>query len=122
MAQPEPGPSSAPVEIAEIDEDEAFKVHFESNDPRNPKSFHPLYKAWLVFLMGLLAMTGALGSSIISPGSAQIADYTHVKREVTSLTVALFILGDLRKRAVDSSSMLIAVRLGFRTHDMGPHQ
>ncbi|XHG05771.1 hypothetical protein AWENTII_008984 [Aspergillus wentii] len=43
--------------------------------------------------MSLLALAGALGSSILSSASAEIAEYTGVKSEVTSLTVALFVLG-----------------------------
>ncbi|KAJ5994556.1 major facilitator superfamily domain-containing protein [Penicillium sp. IBT 35674x] len=72
---------------------EAFKVDFELDDVANPKNFSTLYKIWLVLQMSMLAMTGALGSSIISPGSTQIAEYTGVSTEVTSLTVALFVLG-----------------------------
>ncbi|KAJ5522751.1 major facilitator superfamily domain-containing protein [Penicillium frequentans] len=72
---------------------EAFKVEFELGDVTNPKNFSTLYKIWLVFQMSMLAMTGALGSSIISPGSTQIAEYTSASTEATSLTVALFVLG-----------------------------
>lgn len=84
---------SHPIEETKPELIEAFKVGFESNDVTNPKNFSPLYKIWLVFQMSMLAMTGALGSSIISPGSAQIAEYTGVSTEATSLTVALFVLG-----------------------------
>ena len=72
---------------------DAFKVQFDKNDPEDPKNFSSLYKVWLVFQMSLLTMCGALGSSIISPGSQEIAKYTGVSMEVTSLTVALFVLG-----------------------------
>jgi len=82
-----------PIEEFKPENIEAFKVGFESDDITNPKNFSTLYKIWLVFQMSMLAMTGALGSSIISPGSTQIAEYTGVGTEVTSLTVALFVLG-----------------------------
>lgn len=86
---------SQPAVEAQINTEErdVFKVKFDNNDPENPKNFSSLYKIWLVFQMGLLAMCGALGSSIISPGSQEIAKYTGVSLEATSLTVALFILG-----------------------------
>ncbi|KAJ5818466.1 major facilitator superfamily domain-containing protein [Penicillium riverlandense] len=70
-----------------------FEVKFEKDDPDNPKNFGSGYKVWLVFQMSLLAMVGALGSSIISPGEAAIAEYTNVRKDVTALTVALFVLG-----------------------------
>lgn len=84
---------SQPIEEIKPENIEAFKVGFESDDITNPKNFSTLYKIWLVFQMSMLAMTGALGSSIISPGSTQIVEYTGVSTEVTSLTVALFVLG-----------------------------
>ena len=75
-------------------EDDDFKVQFDKDDPKNPQNFNSLYKSWLVFQMSMLAMAGALGSSIISPASTEIAEYVHVSTEVTSLTVALFVLGE----------------------------
>lgn len=72
---------------------QGFKVAFDKNDPLDPKNFSTTYKIWLVLQMSMLAMTGALGSSIISPGSASIVKYTGISIEVSSLTVALFILG-----------------------------
>ncbi|KAJ5784298.1 major facilitator superfamily domain-containing protein [Penicillium pulvis] len=84
---------SHPIKETNPDDIEAFKVYFELDDITNPKNFSTRYKIWLVFQMSMLAMTGALGSSIISPGSTQIAGYTSVSTEATSLTVALFVLG-----------------------------
>lgn len=43
--------------------------------------------------MSLLALAGALGSSFLSSANTEIAEYAGVKLEVTSLTVALFVLG-----------------------------
>ncbi|KAJ6086267.1 major facilitator superfamily domain-containing protein [Penicillium sp. IBT 16267x] len=84
---------SQPTEENKPENIEAFEVGFEPDDVTNPKNFSTLYKIWLVFQMSILAMTGALGSSIISPESTQIAEYTGISTEVTSLTVALFVLG-----------------------------
>ncbi|KAJ6014162.1 hypothetical protein N7540_008753 [Penicillium herquei] len=82
-----------PIQEPKPGDSQAFKVNFEKDDPKNPKNFSVSYKIWIVFQMSLLAMNGALGSSIISPGSAQIAAYTNISSELTSLTVALFVLG-----------------------------
>lgn len=84
---------SRPIKETMPGEIETFKVDFELDDVTNPKNFSTLYKIWLVFQMSMLAMTGALGSSIISPASTQIGDYTNVSTEATSLTVALYVLG-----------------------------
>ncbi|KAJ5113154.1 major facilitator superfamily domain-containing protein [Penicillium angulare] len=93
MASPDLESQSQPTEKSSFEEHESFKVSFEPDDANNPKNFTPIYKIWLVFQMSLLAMTGALGSSIISPASPKIAEYAGVSTEVTSLTVALFVLG-----------------------------
>lgn len=72
---------------------DSFKVQFDVDDPENPKNFSSTYKIWLVFQMSMLALLGALGSSIIAPAEAAIAKYTNVSNEVTALAVALFVLG-----------------------------
>ncbi|KAJ5172022.1 major facilitator superfamily domain-containing protein [Penicillium capsulatum] len=81
------GAASPPAKLDE------FKVQFDRDDRNNPKNFSTIYKIWLVFQMSMLAMAGALGSSIISPASTEIAADVHVSTEITSLTVALFVLG-----------------------------
>lgn len=70
-----------------------FKVKFEDGDPSNPKNYSASHKAFLVCQMSLLALAGALGSSIIAPAEASIAEYAQVGTEVSSLAVALFVLG-----------------------------
>lgn len=74
---------------------DVFKAKFDKNDleESGPHNFRSPSKIWLVLHMGLLALCGSLGSSIISPGSQEIAKYTGVSLGATSLTVALFILG-----------------------------
>ncbi|KAJ5281768.1 major facilitator superfamily domain-containing protein [Penicillium angulare] len=93
MASSDLEAQSQPTEKPSFQNLESFKVSFEPDDPNNPKNFTSVYKIWLVFQMSLLAMTGALGSSIISPASPKIAEYANISTEVTSLTVALFVLG-----------------------------
>ncbi|CAG7981698.1 unnamed protein product [Penicillium salamii] len=68
-------------------------VTFDAGEKSNPQNFHPAYKIWITTQMSLLALSGALGSSILSSANAKIAEYAGVDMEVTSLTVALFVLG-----------------------------
>ena len=69
---------------------ERLLVEFEDNDPADPKSWSPVYKASLTFLMGMLALTGSLGSSIISPADDKIAEVMCVSREATILCISLY--------------------------------
>jgi hypothetical protein len=74
-------------------EKEAWLVGFEEADTENPKNFKPWYKAFLTFQMSMLAFSGSLGSSIVSPAQSEIEDRLHVSSEVASLTLSLFVLG-----------------------------
>lgn len=76
-----------------LGEETKLLVTFEAGEKSNPHNFHPVYKIWLTTQMSLLALAGALGSSILSSASSEIAEYATVSSEVTSLTVALFVLG-----------------------------
>lgn len=71
----------------------AFLVRFEKTDPDDPKNFNPYLKAWLTFVMGLLAFSGSVGTSIVTPAEAIVARYFEVDLEVTVLMMALFLLG-----------------------------
>ncbi|KAA8569273.1 hypothetical protein EYC84_000934 [Monilinia fructicola] len=64
-----------------------------ANDPGNPLNWSTSYKSWITFLMGMLALSASLGSSIISPAANIIAAYIGVEREVSVLSVSLYILG-----------------------------
>ena len=70
-----------------------FLVKWEENDAANPRKWTPLYKAFIVFLLGMLALAGSLGSSIIAPAESKIAEEMHVSTEVTVLCVSLYVLG-----------------------------
>ncbi|PQE04998.1 bicyclomycin resistance protein [Rutstroemia sp. NJR-2017a BBW] len=59
----------------------------------NPKNWSTLYKSFITFLLGMLALSASLGSSIISPAEQTIAAYVGVGREVSVLSVSLYILG-----------------------------
>lgn len=74
-------------------EQESWIVIFEEADTENPKNFKPWYKIFLTFQMSMLAFTGSLGSSIVSPAQSDIGDNFHVSDEVASLSLSLFVLG-----------------------------
>lgn len=61
-----------------------------ANDPGNPLNWSTSYKSWITFLMGMLALSASLGSSIISPAANIIAAYIGVEREVSVLSVSLY--------------------------------
>jgi len=68
-------------------------VDWEVNDPENPRNWSTKYKSWLTFELGMLALAASMGSSIISPAGATIAKYVGVSREVSVLSISLYILG-----------------------------
>lgn len=57
-------------------------VKFEENDSENPRNWSSIYKVWITFQLGMLALSASIGSSIISPGEDAIAEYVGVSREV----------------------------------------
>ena len=70
-----------------------YLVHWQENDPANPRNWKPFYKAFLTFQLGMLAFAGSLGSSIILPAESLIAEEFNVSREVTVLCISLYVLG-----------------------------
>lgn len=73
--------------------DPDFVVKFDQNDLDNPRAFSSIHKALITLQLGLLALTGSITSSIISPAEPAISAYIDVGQEVTVLVVALYILG-----------------------------
>ncbi|OQD89042.1 hypothetical protein PENANT_c003G11541 [Penicillium antarcticum] len=59
----------------------------------DPKSFSPLYKAFVTWEMSMLAFVGSLGSSIMSPAQADMAMYLNISEQATVLSLSLFVLG-----------------------------
>ncbi len=70
-----------------------FLVSFESGDPENPMNFTSYFKAWLTLALGLLALTGSIGASIITPAEQVISKVMEVNQETSVLALALFVLG-----------------------------
>ena len=81
-----PAPSPA-------DRTDAFQVRFADADPDDPKNWNQYYKAWITFQLGMLAISGSMGASIVAPAEPYVADEFGLPREVTVLMLALFILG-----------------------------
>lgn len=65
-------------------------VTFPPNDPSNPFNWSKTQKAWITFQLGMLAMAGSLGSSIVSPANEIISEYIGVSSEVGVLAVSLY--------------------------------
>lgn len=59
-------------------------------DPANPRNWGKGYKSWITFQLGMLALAASLGSSIIAPGENAIAQYVGVSKEVTVLSISLY--------------------------------
>lgn len=77
----------------EKSEHDPFLVGWEPNDEADPKNWSTTYKSWITFQLGMLALSASLGSSIISPAEAVIADYVGISSEAAVLVVSLYILG-----------------------------
>jgi hypothetical protein len=65
-------------------------VGWSRDDPENPRNWPFRYKFWITFQLGMLALCGSLGSSIISPAEQVIAEYVGVSSEVTVLMISLY--------------------------------
>jgi hypothetical protein len=61
------------------------------NDQLNPRNWSTLYKSWITFQLGMLALAASLGSSIIAPAEPDIAEYVGVSKEASVLVISLFV-------------------------------
>lgn len=86
-------PQTTATEKVTAENDEEFKVDFDPDDPTNPRNFSTAYKAWITFVLGMLALAASLGSSIVAPAEQSVADEFGVSPEVTILMVSLYVLG-----------------------------
>uniref|UniRef100_A0A093VSJ7 Putative transporter C36.03c n=1 Tax=Talaromyces marneffei PM1 TaxID=1077442 RepID=A0A093VSJ7_TALMA len=53
--------------------DPEYIVKWAPNDPLNPQNWSDRYRWWVTFQLGLLALVGSLGSSILTPADETIA-------------------------------------------------
>ncbi len=65
-------------------------VSWERHDADNPRNWSLRFKIWITFQLGMLALCGSLGSSIIAPAEQVIAEYVGVSQEVTVLMISLY--------------------------------
>lgn len=79
---------------SQVDDGKGRKlVEFTLHDPENPREWSTLYKSWITLVLGMLALSSSLGSSIIAPAQPAIAEYIGASSEVTVLCISLYILG-----------------------------
>lgn len=74
----------------ESSEEDHFLVKWDEKDTNNPKAWSTIYKLWVTFQLGLLALCASLGSSIIAPAESAIAERFGVSQEVMVLSVSLY--------------------------------
>ncbi|KAJ5145123.1 hypothetical protein N7448_002515 [Penicillium atrosanguineum] len=86
-------PTRSEEEKEHIELDPAFIVKWDRDDPLNPQNWPVRYKWWVTFQLGMLALAGSLGSSIMTPADSIIAKYVGVSSEVSVLDVSLYLLG-----------------------------
>lgn len=84
-------PARSEKEKQQIDLDPAFIVKWDRDDPLYPQNWPVRYKWWVTFQLGMLALAGSLGSSIMSPADSIIANYVGVSSEVSVLDVSLYL-------------------------------
>jgi hypothetical protein len=65
-------------------------VDWEPNDKDNPRNWSVKFKVWCTFQLSLLAVAASLGSSIITPGTAAITEYTGISSELSVLSISLY--------------------------------
>ncbi|KAM3075407.1 hypothetical protein ACMFMF_006080 [Clarireedia jacksonii] len=76
---------------SERGENDRIEVSWDGPDDKmNPRNWSTLYKSFITFLLGMLAFSASLGSSIISPADRTIASYVGVGSEVSVLSVSLY--------------------------------
>ncbi|CAK7243618.1 MAG: hypothetical protein STHCBS139747_005144 [Sporothrix thermara] len=94
-APPPPPPPPPTIRTARQDDmDPAFQVRFGGpDDPEDPHNLSSLRKNTLTLILGLLAFSGSLGSSIVTPAEQLIADDLGLSYEATVLVLSLFVLG-----------------------------
>lgn len=94
-AESQSPPSVEPHRDGQPDADnkEAFLVKWDENESSNPRNWSTPYKGFLTFLLGMLALSASLGSSIIAPAESAMAAELGISEEVAVLAVSLYVLG-----------------------------
>ncbi|KAK5121658.1 hypothetical protein LTR85_004830 [Meristemomyces frigidus] len=93
-AESQSPPSVEPQRDGTPDGDkEAFLVRWDENESSNPRNWSTPYKGFLTFMLGMLALSASLGSSIIAPAEPAMAAELGISEEVAVLAVSLYVLG-----------------------------
>jgi hypothetical protein len=89
--------SSPPVERGERrsaePREESKELHivaWQDEDTENPKNWSRLSKYWITLQLGMLAFAASVGSSITAPATSAFAEYTNISREVSILSISLY--------------------------------
>lgn len=84
--------NALPSEDEKGNETEQYEVDWDGPDDKsNPRNWSNLYKAWITFQLGMLALAASLGSSIIAPAETEVAKYVGVSTETSVLTISLYV-------------------------------
>ncbi|RAH59683.1 MFS general substrate transporter [Aspergillus piperis CBS 112811] len=73
--------------------DPDFTISFGKDDPDDPRNFGNWHKVYITCQLSMLTFVAALGSSILSPGQSDVAEYTNISSEVAVLATSMYILG-----------------------------
>lgn len=76
--------------------DDAFLVEWTLDDKDDPHNWSTPYRAWLTFVLGMLALSASSASAIIAPANLTIARYLGVSQELVPLNVSLYVYICLR--------------------------
>lgn len=74
-----------------VEDDPAYIVKWDTDDPENPYDWSTLYKTWITFQLSMLALAASVTSSMIAPANHIIAEYIGVSDTVAVLNVSLFV-------------------------------
>ena len=68
-------------------------VTFTIDDPENPKNWSKAYKWYCTMVVAFTCFVVAFASSVITADLEGVARDFHVSREVTFLTITVFVIG-----------------------------
>lgn len=88
-------PSSSAAVTTTVEDDPAFLVKWDTDDPKNPYNWSTLYKTWITLQLSMLALAASVTSSMIAPANHIIAEYIGVSDTVAVLNVSLFVYDTL---------------------------
>lgn len=91
----------------EPDGKERYKlVTFTPDDPGNPKNWSKAYKWYCTMVVAVTCFVVAFASSVITADLAGVSETFHVSREVSFLTITVFVAGFGVGKQLDFRSIL----------------